>query len=247
MTNITENAKVTQGVAEANAENNSVKTNVEANATVPTTSTHINVAEDIINAMFNDYADDFKELASEPSRTAVNWFVPKDADALVKIQYHSYSQINDNKQVLYKICDTVGDDSFVRLPDNISILLRGNQVAYASYSTVRDYIKTLKVIAEKYSSRWTSPFDLILNKYMKLEDYTDQEGLVFEVKGKDYLANECVEVKVWTLENRLKIEDLVSRFRTALTEVYQEHPTVMVKLAPRSQGKIGSAIIKSAM
>ena len=107
MTNITENAKVTQGVAEANAENNSVKTNVEANATVPTTSTHINVAEDIINAMFNDYADDFKELASEPSRTAVNWFVPKDADALVKIQYLSYSQINDNKQVEHSLLSII--------------------------------------------------------------------------------------------------------------------------------------------
>ena len=251
MNNSNQTAEATQGVADANAENNSVKTNVVANTETnvqteeTVVETHISVDKDLIDSLFMEYQEDLTNFASQPVRDDIPWFVPTDENVLAKIQFHGYQSINGKMQILFKVCD-ITEDKFVRLPDDIGILLRGNQTPYASYATVKDYISNLSVIASKYSSRWSSIFDLA-KSLMKLEDYTNQEGLQMNLKGKDYLANECIEAKVWTLQNRAKVADIVDKFRVGITEIYEVHPTVMVKLAPRSQGKVGSAIIKSAM
>jgi hypothetical protein len=240
-----QNATVAQGVANANAENNSVKTNEVANAetTNVETSSTIDLASEVMNSIFSENPELFTEESLKPIDT-VDWYVPSEKDETIKMVFDKCVEINGNWQILYKVCDIV-DEKYVRLPDSVSKLLMGNQTPRASFYTVKSYLSTLRKIASKYDIKWDTIFGMHIKHFMSLDIHKDQEGLVFNEEYKSPLGNVIECPHVWTVNKRAKVEALVESFKELLVNHYAEHRPIMVKVSPRSRN--GSAIISSVV
>ena len=145
-----------QGVVDANAENNSVKTNAT-----------IDLASEVMNSIFAENPEIFTEENLKPIDT-VDWYVPSEKDETIKMVFDKCVEINGNWQILYKVCDIV-DDKYVRLPDSVSKLLMGNQTPRASFYTVKSYLSTLRKIASKYDIKWDSIFGMHIKHFMSLD------------------------------------------------------------------------------
>tara|TARA_R100000742_G_C4277946_1_gene100265 strand:+ start:1124 stop:1861 length:738 start_codon:yes stop_codon:yes gene_type:complete len=234
MTNITENAQVAQGVADANAENNSVKTNEVANAetTVQTEEKAVETQTvSAIDAMLQKHSELITESTVSP-RDIVDWFVPSDDGSSVNAVYSGIADINGRFQILFEVFDS---NTYVRLPDDLGAFVGGRQTPSQSFGSCKRLINILKEVGGYYDEKLSQLFDIAYSTYMVADDYVDQKGLIFDRDEKDNYGNKITRKLVWTMDKRKAMQSVINDFVTFISSKGVEHPEIPMVLDKRSR------------
>lgn len=226
MTNIAENATVAQGVAQANAENNSVKTNEVANVSA-------------IDALLQKHSGLIAD-AHNVQRTIVDWFTPPNDDYSVNTKYQGIAEVNGRNQHMLAVGNT---NKLVRLPDDFSAFVGGKQLPSQSFGSCKRLVNILRDYSAYYDKKLSELLSMGYSLYMTSDDYADQKGLIFDKKEKDQYGNQITRKVVWTQDNRNAMQSLVNDVVNYISSC-TEHPTIPLVVSARSRAGY-SAIIES--
>ena len=231
MTNIAENATVAQGVAQANAENNSVKTNEVANVSA-------------IDALLQKHSSLIAD-AHNVQRTIVDWFTPPNDDYSINTTYQGIAEVNGRNQHMLAVGNT---NKLVRLPDDFSAFVGGKQLPSQSFGSCKRLVNILRDYSAYYDKKLSELLSMGYNLYMTSDDYVDQKGLIFDKKEKDQYGNQITRKVVWTQDIcrapagalQISLVNDVVNYISSCTE----HPTIPLVVSARSRTGY-SAIIES--
>lgn len=250
MNNSNQNAEVAQGVAQANAENNSVKTNENEVANVATEVTEVvKTAQDLnkerMNALFAKHKVVI-EAGQENQADYVEWFVPSERDTAITTRFHAQTVINDKPQNLLEV---INKDSLVRLPDSFEAFVKGKSAPAKSFGGCKRLVRTLINFSSHYDKALSLFLNDAYNLYMRTENVVkgkEVAGLNIVDDYKDQYGNIIKVDKVWRFDHRNAMQDIVDEVINYIVDWQGEHPKVPMLVSPRSnEGK--SAIIEKVI